>query len=65
MAKLEPWRLFREHRRRASATSEYQIQFAEYDWGNGRFIVVKQKKLPAIPVPFTDQLNEAIKRKKR
>ena len=64
MAKLEAWRLFPEHRSRASATSVYQIQFAEYDWENDRFIVVKQKKLPAIPVHFADQLNEAIKRKK-
>jgi hypothetical protein len=51
MARLEAWRLFPEHKRNASATSVYQIQFAEYDWQNDRFIVVKLRKRPKIP-PF-------------
>jgi hypothetical protein len=58
MAKLKAWRLFPEHKRNASATSVCRIQFAEYDWENDRFIVVKHKKWPAIPALLDEEPNQ-------
>lgn len=65
MAKLEAWRLFPEHKRRASATTVFHAQYIELDWQEDRFVVVKQRKRPAIPVTFADQLNKEIQKRKR
>jgi hypothetical protein len=65
MARLEAWRLFPEYKRNASMTSVYRIQFAEYDWETDRFILVKQRKQPTIPVFFADQPNQNLKKKRR
>jgi hypothetical protein len=65
MARLEAWRLFPEYKCKASATSVYRIQFAEYDWDNDRFIVVKHKRRAAIPVFPADRHNQNPKKRRR
>jgi hypothetical protein len=65
MARLEAWRLFPEYKRNSSATSVHRIQFAEYDWETDRFIVVKQKKRPRIPLFVLDEPKTLNKKKGR
>jgi hypothetical protein len=48
-AKLRAWTMFPEHKRTASLTSVYPVEYVEIDWQTGRYIVMKQKPCPAIP----------------
>ena len=42
-AKLRAWTMFPEHKRTASRTNVYPVEYVEIDWQTGRSIVMKQK----------------------
>jgi hypothetical protein len=46
---LRAWTMFPEHKRTASCTSVYLVEYAEIDWQTGRSIVMKQKTRLTIP----------------
>ena len=53
--------MFPEHKRTASRTSVYQVEYVEIDWQTGRSIVVKRKTPPATPA--REELNTRNKKK--
>jgi hypothetical protein len=61
-AKLRAWTMFPEHKRTASRTGVYPIEYVEIDWQTGRSIVMKQTTPPAAPT--CEELNTRNKKKK-
>jgi hypothetical protein len=65
MARLEAWRLFPEHKRHASRTFVFSVEYAEIDWNSGQCYVKKRQREASIPVLFADEPKEKPKRKRR
>ena len=61
VANLWAWTMFPEHKRTASRTSVYPVEYVEIDWQTGRSIVMKQKSHSAIPPG--EELNTRNKKK--
>jgi len=65
MARLEAWRLFPEHKRNASRTFVYSVEYAEIDWDTGRCFVMKRRRKAALPVFAPEEPIQKPKRNRR
>jgi hypothetical protein len=48
-AMLRAWELFPEHKRRATATRVYRVEYVEMDWETNRTIMLRGQECKVIP----------------